>query len=248
MEAGSPPLTAQGFYQALHRRFDEALARLAGGPALVPALLGMAFEQIEYTTAPEGATAPDCAAGCASCCRLRVLATAPEVFLMTRFLRGIVPPLAERGIDLITPLRTVHAATRGLGEFDRARRQQPCAFVAQGRCIVYAVRTLACRAHVSFNRQACLDAAGGALVVVPHDEGRRVVRGLVQNALQSALRDAGLAWQLYELHHALVLAWDNDHAEADWAGGQDPLAHAAVDEVPRTEMAAVFDRLRPAAH
>jgi hypothetical protein len=176
-----------------------------------------------------------------------VLATAPEVFLMTRFLRGVVPPLAERGIDLIAPLREVHAATRGLGEFARAKRRQPCAFVVQGRCVVYAVRTLACRAHVSFSRKACLDAAGGALVVVPHDASRRIRRGLVQNALQSALRDAGLAWQVYELHHALVLAWDGEDAEAAWAAGQDPLADAAVDEVPRAEMAAVFDRLRLAA-
>jgi hypothetical protein len=251
MDAGTGPLTAHELYQALHRRFDQVLARCAAGPALVPALLGLAFEPLEQAggvsapDAPQPPSAPACEAGCASCCQLRVLATAPEVFLMTRFLRRIVPQLAERGIDLIAPLREVHAVTRGLGEFARAQRRQPCAFVVQGRCIVYAVRTLACRAHVSFNRQACLDAASGALVVVPHDESRRVARGLVQNALQSALRDAGLAWQVYELHHALVLAWDGEDAEAAWAGGADPLAAAAVDEVPRAEMAAVFDRLRP---
>ena len=254
MDRGPEPLTAHALYQALHRRFDEALARLAGRPALVPALLGMAFDQLEVAgdakpdpDAPQPPAAPACTAGCASCCQLRVLVTAPEVFLMTRFLRSIVPPLAERGIDLITPLHEVHAATRGLGEFARAQRRQPCAFVVQGRCIVYAVRTLACRAHVSFNRQACLDAASGALVVVPHDEPRRIARGLVQNALQSALRDAGLAWQVYELHHALVLAWAGEGAEAAWAAGADPLAAAAVDEVPREEMAAAFERLRPGA-
>lgn len=250
MDAGTEPLTAHELYQALHRRFDQALARLVAGPALVPALLGLAFEQLEQAgapdpDAPQPPSAPACEAGCASCCQLRVLATAPEVFLMTRFLRRIVPPLAERGIDLIAPLREVHAATRGLGEFARAQRHQPCAFVVQGGCIVYSVRTLACRAHVSFSRQACLAAASGTLVVVPHDESRRITRGLVQNALQSALRDAGLAWQVYELHHALVLAWDGENAEAAWADGGDPLAAAAVDEVPRVEMAAVFDQLRP---
>ena len=252
MDARPQALTAHELYQALHRRFDEALVRLAGRPALVPVLLGMAFAQLEVASPPPGdapqpPSAPACAAGCASCCQLRVLATAPEVFLMTRFLRSIVPPLAERGIDLITPLRQVHAATRGLGEFARAQRRQPCAFVVQGRCIVYTVRTLACRAHVSFSREACLDAASGALVVVPHDEPRRTARGLVQNALQSALRDAGLAWQVYELHHALVLAWGAEGTEAAWAEGADPLAAAAVDEVPRAEMAAVFERLRPTA-
>ncbi|HEY9108625.1 MAG TPA: YkgJ family cysteine cluster protein [Roseateles sp.] len=248
----SQPLTARELYQALHRRFDEALARLAGGPALVPALLGLAFEQLELASEPDPdaplpPSAPACAPGCASCCQLRVLASAPEVFLMARFLRRVVPPLAERGIDLIAPLREVQAATQGLSEFGRARRRQPCAFVVQGRCLVYPVRTLACRAHMSLSQQACIDAASGAIVAVPHDEARRVARGLVQNALQSALREAGLSWQVYELHHALVLAWDGDDAEAAWAAGLDPLAAAAVDDVPRTEMAAVFDQLRPVA-
>lgn len=250
MNTDAGPLTAHGLYQALHRRFDEALVRLAGRTALVPALLGMAFEQLELGSepavdAPQPPPAPACAAGCASCCQLRVLATAPEVFLMTRFLRSIVPPLAERGIDLIGPLRAVQATTQGLGEFARAQRRQPCAFVVQGRCIVYAVRTLACRGHVSFDRQACEQSFKGLMVVVPQDEARRITRGLVQNALQSALRDAGLACQLYELHHALVLAWDGEDTEAAWAHGADPLAAAAADDVPRAEMAKVFDRLRP---
>jgi hypothetical protein len=72
-----------------------------------------------------------------------------------------------------------------------------------------------------------------------------MVRALVQNALQSALRDAGLAWQVYELNRALLLALDDARAEAAWLAGADPLATAAVDEVPRAEMVEVFDRLRP---
>ncbi|HLO94713.1 MAG TPA: hypothetical protein VK195_10365, partial [Burkholderiaceae bacterium] len=78
----SQALTARELYQALHRRFDDALARLGGGPALVPALLGLAFEQLEVAgepgpDAPLPALAPACAPGCASCCQLRVLASAP---------------------------------------------------------------------------------------------------------------------------------------------------------------------------
>lgn len=74
MDASAQPLTARELYQALHRRFDDALARLAGGPALVPALLGLAFEQLELASEPDPSaplppSAPACAPGCASIAR-----------------------------------------------------------------------------------------------------------------------------------------------------------------------------------
>jgi hypothetical protein len=52
---------------------------------------------------------------------------------------------------------------------------------------------------------------------------------------------------LYELNLALVIAADHPNAEAAWLAGEDVLAPAALHEVPAAEMAAVFDRLRPAA-
>ncbi len=240
---------AQDFYRDLHLAFDATLARTAGQPVLVDALLGQAFDSFHGNVPVQCEDEPPlaCQRGCGSCCSLRVAATAPEVWLMARFLRAVAPRLLERGVDLLGRVRQAHLATRGLSEPQRVALNQPCAFVAQGVCVVYPVRTLACRGHASHDAQACADAALGRCDEVPHSAGHRLLRALVQNAMQSSMRSAGLAWGLYELNQALVIAADHPNAEAAWLAGEDVLAPAALHEVPAAEMAAVFDRLRPAA-
>lgn len=187
-----------------------------------------------------------CHRGCATCCTLQVSATAPEVFGVARFLRAVAPALQARGIDLIGQIRAADAATRGLGEAARVALRQRCPFIAQGVCVIYSVRPLACRGHASHDVKACVDAAAGRVAEVPYSVGHHMVRALVQNALQSALRDAGLPWGAFELNHALLLALDTPGAEAAWWAGEDPLAPAALPGVAREDMAAAFDALKQA--
>ncbi|MCY1539173.1 hypothetical protein D9M68_747460 [compost metagenome] len=138
-------------------------------------------------------------------------------------------------------MRETDAATRGLGEEQRVALRRRCAFIEQGVCLIHRVRPLACRGHASHDRRACADAAAGRVDEVPFSGPHRVVRVLVQSALQAALRQQGLAWGAYELNHALVLALDDDTAESGWLTGDDPLAPAAVDLEHRDAMAAGFD-------
>ena len=71
-----------------------------------------------------------------------------------------------------------------------------------------------------------------------------LVRCVVQNALLAALRDAGLAWGLYELNSALNLALANPGAEAAWRAGGDPLASSSIAGADAREMAATFDAIK----
>ncbi|HTV34620.1 MAG TPA: hypothetical protein VME69_16280 [Methylocella sp.] len=71
-------------------------------------------------------------------------------------------------------------------------------------CISYSVRPLACRGHASNDKDACRKALAGRSCEVPISALQLTVRSLVQNALQSALRDAHLAWGCYELNRALT--------------------------------------------
>ena len=100
--------------------------------------------------------------------------------------------------------------------------------VANRLCLIYRARPLACRSHASFDKAACAEAMvgldNGALVSMPHF----LVRCVVQNALLASLRDAGLAWGLYELNSALSLALGSPGAEAAWRAGGDPLPNALV--------------------
>jgi hypothetical protein len=231
------------FYQALQSAFDETLRRHAAQAFRIEALVGQAFDAFESNTADAcaGEPPPACSRGCDACCTLRVSATAPEVLLVARFLRMVQPKLLERGIDLVAR-HAADALTRGRTESERVALGQPCPFAAQGVCIIYSVRPLACRAHLSFDASACAKAAAGKLDAVPHSEGQRVLRSLVQNALQAALRNAGLGWGLYELNHALTLALE-DGTDAAWLRGEDPLTAARLPEIPLGEMAAVYDQL-----
>jgi len=73
------------------------------------------------------------------------------------------------------------------------------------------------------------------------------IRSLVQNALQSALRDAGLAWGNYELNQALQIALCDETCEAAWMAGVDVFAPALITEVSLEEMAETFDVIKAMA-
>jgi len=192
----------------------------------------------------EGQPPVDCAKGCAACCALRVTALAPEVFVLADYLRATAPALQRHGIDLIGAVREADAATRGLHEAARVAARRRCAFVVKGVCLIHRARPLSCRGHASHDRRACADAAAGRVNEVPYSGPHRMVRLLLQAALQAALRDDGKAWGAYELHHALVLALDRPDAQAAWALGEDPLTEAAAEVELRDVMAAGFDEMR----
>lgn len=189
----------------------------------------------------EGQPPVACHKGCASCCELRVSALAPEVFMMAAFLRATAPALEKHGIDLIRAVRESDAATCGLDDAGRMALRRPCPLLVQGVCLVHKIRPLACRGHASHDKPACIAAVAGQVEEVPFSGPHRVVRLLVQTALQASLRMQDLAWGSYELNHALVLALDNPQAGAQWLTGADPLAAAAVDADQREAMAAWFD-------
>jgi Fe-S-cluster containining protein len=246
MNTTSSPSGARDFYAALHQAYDHTLARTRGQPQLVDALLSQAFDTFagNLPAQCEGEPPLACQRGCATCCTLRVSATAPEVWGVSRFLRAVAPRLQPIGIDLMAQVRAADTRTRGLDEAGRVAAHQTCPFIARGVCVIYSVRPLACRGHASHDVKACVEAARGQRDEVPCSAGHQMVRALVQNAMQSALRDAHLAWGSYELNHALVIADEAPEAEAAWLSGDDPLQAAALHEVPADEMAAVFDRLR----
>ncbi|MGM9428807.1 YkgJ family cysteine cluster protein [Hydrogenophaga sp. MI9] len=233
--------SAEAFFREQRAAFEHTLATAGAETALL-----QAWDSFEGNVAIqcEGQPPVDCAKGCASCCTLRVTALAPEVFVLADYLRATAPALQRHGIDLIAAVREADAATRGLDETARVAARRRCAFVVQGVCLIHRARPLSCRGHASHDRRACADAAAGRVDEVPFSGPHRLVRMLLQAALQAALRQRGLAWGAYELNHALVLALDRLDAQDAWKQGQDPLAEAAVDLEHREAMAASFDEVR----
>lgn len=232
------------FFRGMHGAFSRVLAAGGRPEVVIDRLVTQAFDFFEQNIASETERLPElaCQKNCPSCCTLRVTATAPEIFLLARYVRLV--DAVPRGAHVNLPKRIAQTsrATRGLDERQRMAIRRPCPFVVRGVCIVHPVRPLACRGHASFDRTACSRAAAGRPVEVPVSLPHLNLRGLVQNALQSALRNAGLAWGLYEMNHALVLALGRQDRQAAWMWGEDSLAPVIAD-IDMAAMAATFDTL-----
>jgi Fe-S-cluster containining protein len=142
------------FFKALHRDFCETLTDEAQHRDPIDGLLEDCFETFDRNS--ENAYRGACRGGCASCCAIRVAATAPEILLIARTLRS---SSGRIGFELWQKIEAADRPTRRIDEQGRMNSGLPCPFVDGGLCVIYAVRPLACRGHVSYDQQACIDPA-----------------------------------------------------------------------------------------
>lgn len=240
----APEAGPAAFFRAQHTAFGATLGAHAGAGDLLDRIWMQAFSSYEHNVAEQTRNLPPlaCHKGCGTCCRIRVVATAPEVLMVARYIRSMAEGFRRVGIDLPARLAATPDAPAGAGATMALGRD--CPFLAEGICVIYPVRPLACRGHASFDADACVAALEGEADEVPVSEPHRTVRALVQGALQSALRDAGQPWGLYDLVAALKIALARPDAEAAFAAGTDVLHPALIDQVSREEMAHTFDRLK----
>lgn len=244
--AADPRAEADGpaaFFRAQHSAFGATLGAHKGTREMLDRIWMQAFSSYEHNVAEQTKDLPPlaCRKGCGTCCRIQVVATAPEVLMVARYIRAMADGFRKVGIDLPARLAATAASPGSTGTMALGRE---CPFLAEGICVIYPVRPLACRGHVSFNEDACVAALEGEADEVPVSESHRTVRALVQGALQSALRDTGHAWALYDLVGALKIALARPDAEAAFGAGEDILDPAIIDHVSREEMARTFDRLK----
>ncbi|MET0066923.1 MAG: YkgJ family cysteine cluster protein [Candidatus Thiodiazotropha sp.] len=241
---------ALDYFRTMHQRFTEVIQGHAGRETMLADLLTLTFTSYEGNAELYARELPEpaCEKGCATCCSVRVVATAPEVLLIARYLHANEPALRAQGVHLAKRLAKADGVTRDQGEVARVRLRRRCPFIHKGVCMIYAARPLACRSHLSYDRQACVDAAAGRIDEIPHSPPHLQIRSLIQNALQSALRDADYPWASYEINHAVQLALENPQAEQQWLAGEDVFMAARVKDISFAEMAQTFDQLHNRLH
>lgn len=236
--------TPISFFRGMEQGFTAMLQPGADASRVNEALASQAFDWFEQNIAiqTDGQPKLACDKGCPTCCSLRVTATAPEIFMLARYVRMIDASPYGAALGLPAQIIEAHNATAALSEQERLRVARPCPMMLEGVCIVHPVRTLACRGHAAFSVDSCRAAAAGQDIDVEISEPHLTLRGLVQNALQSALRDAGLPWGLYELNQALALALEDPSREAVWYAGEDSLGPPIAD-LDMDALAKAFDQL-----
>jgi hypothetical protein len=94
-----------------------------------------------------------CRAGCAYCCNLKVVVTAPEAIQIADWLRG------NRDERALSEVRARVAATddrtHGMTVEQRLKARIPCPLLENNLCSVHEVRPLVCRGGNSYDADVC---------------------------------------------------------------------------------------------
>ena len=162
-----------------------------------------------------------CRRGCAFCCmNTWIEVTAPEVFFTVKNLP------VERLEGVRQAVLQACSQTEGKTLAERVRSVVPCPLLVDGACSVYPIRPVACRLAVSANADICrrsfLEHSGETIPVPapwgPLRQGYRV-------ALEGALLNAGLDWNMTEWNSALRSALESPAGEAAWLSGERMFPH-----------------------
>lgn len=184
------------------------------------------------------AAAPDvgtlaCREGCTWCCHFSVDVRAVEAFRILEFI--------ERELDAATRARIeesirVNSATlRHLDEMERMRHNVRCAFLDEGRCLIYPVRPQTCRNYHATDAAGCRQSYEDPdnLDIDPEFAPYVYQAGTAHvDGFSRALRAEGFDDRVYELHAALEAALDNPAAQVRFAAKAEPFPTLCGREVP----------------
>lgn len=209
-----------GMAQAVHKLADEVWANVRG--------------DVEAAEGKRPQIA--CAAGCAACCMQQIGVAPVEAVAIAQYVTRHFTD--EEDGALVARLRALDALTRGKTTLERAHLRQPCAFLVENRCSIYAVRPLRCRALHSRDAGYCGWAAAhpdeaaaerktrdgiGPYVVAPTKIMEAALTGMAR-----ACRTLGIDAELLELTAAARIALAVPGLEEFVASGEPVFAAAAL--------------------
>ncbi|MFN3439657.1 MAG: YkgJ family cysteine cluster protein [Acidovorax sp.] len=206
--------------------FEESIARVRGLATRALQRAPGATEAIAFTAqlhrsldtvAAQAAAAgpvPDCKAGCAHCCHVRVEATEPEVF---RIAQHLATQPADNLDDVTARLR------QHITHAKNSAARQPCSFLVDDRCAIYSVRPAACRKAHSLSVQHCATQAPE----IPQNLRLLLDAEALMAGTALAYRDVQLPASAHELNAAVLVALTDAAAQERWYQGNTTALDAA---------------------
>ncbi|MDP3228278.1 MAG: YkgJ family cysteine cluster protein [Acidovorax sp.] len=161
------------------------------------------------TVAAQAAAAgpvPDCKAGCAHCCHVRVEATEPEVF-------RIAQHLAAQPTDSLDG--AIARLRQHIANANNGASRQPCSFLVDDRCAIYSVRPAACRKAHSLSVQHCATQAPQ----IPQNLRLLLDAEALMAGTALAYRDLQWPASAHELNAAVLAALTDAAAQERWYQG-----------------------------
>ncbi|QBF84309.1 YkgJ family cysteine cluster protein [Shewanella maritima] len=153
-----------------------------------------------------------CRKGCSYCCDLRVEVLAPEVFYITKKLKGSMSKSEMQAF--IEKLMTYADKATGL-RFDE--HIIPCVMLENGACSIYEYRPMMCRKYNSLDAQVCEDPHAQ----VPENTEVVVKTGAIGKGFSDSYESRGLSAIPHELGQALLVALTDPKSEQKWAKGNE---------------------------
>lgn len=188
-------------YRYLTDRMDRAFRTSASVHALLASAVYEPFDAIVR----DAGTDLTCGPGCDDCCHRLVVCTRIEALALAEYLNegGRLAPRARAIEDHAGALRQAiegpASETQGHHWFER---RVPCPFLADGRCAVYALRPLSCRAHHS------TDDPRGCSEPLRHVGQNRTILDAHELFAAMIQRAAGLIDRRYGVRGLLSIALD----------------------------------------
>ena len=170
-----------------------------------------------------------CKKGCSACCSAKVLVAPPEAVRLAEHARKTLSRLAYT--SLLERVHKAHALSRGLTRVERVRASIPCPVLDDaGACTLHDVRPLICAGWSSLDKTGCDAHFTDHTAPVPpelHPQSNEVCLAVLGGLIGAAI-DRRLDTRLLELHAALSIALEDEHAGDRWRRG-DPVFEPAID-------------------
>ena len=185
----------------------RALQRATGAEEAI-AFSAQLHRSLDTVAAQAAATGPvpECKAGCAHCCHVRVEATEPEVFRIAQHLAA----------DLSDDVNTITARLRHhVTNAANGAARQPCSFLVGDRCAIYSVRPAACRKAHSLSVQHCAAQAPE----IPQNLRLLLDAEALMAGTALAYRHVDLPASAHELNAAVLAALTDGSAQERWYQG-----------------------------
>lgn len=179
-----------------------------------------------------------CGAGCAWCCHQQVAVEPAEAIAIARHIEATFAPKERAALQ--QRVAALAERTQGMGNHAWARLKTPCAFLVEGKCSIYTVRPLRCRAVFSRDADHCRwamekpdeyfgerDRRGGP---GPYPVEPRQIVDAALAGFAVAERDFGLHWKTLTLMAAIRLLLEQPDAAERYLAGEAVFAPALLPE------------------
>lgn len=170
-----------------------------------------------------------CGKGCSACCTAKVLVAPPEAVRIAQHARAALSP--EAYTSLVERVHRAHERSRGLTRAERIRASIPCPVLdGSGACSLYEVRPIICSGWSSLDRAGCDAHFLHHTAAAPpelHPQSNEVALAVLGGLIGAAF-DRHLDARPLELHAALAIALEDEHAGERWRRGE-PVFEPAID-------------------